>query len=156
LLLEHNQQRLYTIKVPKIVNSKTAITDNALSTSNNSSAFALMFLLSFIVAGYFWYSKKNTIKKQRDLHEQWAKIEFDKTKKLLFLYKRHTKTAELTLNLSAITRSDVLLNDEVISTQIKPSSEKLKFRFPVKSPLIVWQHNQLLHKNYAPKYLKMI
>jgi len=58
LLLEHNQQRLYSIKVPETVSSKTAITDNALSTSNNNSTFALMFLLSFIVAGYFWYLKK--------------------------------------------------------------------------------------------------
>ena len=116
LLLEHNQQRLYRIKVPKIVSSKTAITDYALSTSNNSSAFALMFLLSFIVAGYFWYSKKHTIKKQRVLHEQWANFELDKTKKSISLYKRHAKAAELTLNLSAITCSEVLLNDEVIST----------------------------------------
>ncbi|MFT6917490.1 MAG: hypothetical protein ACJA2G_000091 [Cognaticolwellia sp.] len=62
LLLEHNQQRLYTIKVPEIISSETAITNNALNTSNNNSAFALMFLLSFIVAGYFWYSKKTPLK----------------------------------------------------------------------------------------------
>jgi hypothetical protein len=80
LLLEHNQQRLYTIQVPEIVSRKTALTNNALSTSNNNSTFALMFLLSFIVAGYFWYFKKNTVKKQSPLHEQWAKFEFDKTK----------------------------------------------------------------------------
>ena len=116
LLLEHNQQRLYTIKVPKIVSSKPAITDNTLSTSNNNVAFALMFLLSFIIAGYFWYSKKNNVKEQSYLHEKWAKFELDKTKKSLSLYKRHAKTAELTLNLSAITSSEVLLNDEVIST----------------------------------------
>jgi hypothetical protein len=116
LLLEHNQQRLYTIKVPEIISSKTTITDNALSTSNNNGAFTLMFLLSLIVAGYFWYSKKNSVKEQSYLHEQWAKFELDKTKKSLSLYKRHAKTAELSLNLSTITRSEVLLNDEVIST----------------------------------------
>jgi hypothetical protein len=116
LLLEHNQQRLYIIKVPEIVSSKTAITNNALSTSNNNSTFALIFLLSFVVVGYFWYSKKNTVKKHSYLHEQWDRFEFDKTQKSLSLYKRHAKTAELTLNLSTITRSEVLLNDEVIST----------------------------------------
>lgn len=115
LLLEHNQQRLYSIKVPKIAANKATITDSPLSTSNNNSIFALMFLLVFIVTGYFWYVRKNTIKKQSSLYEQWAKFEFDKTKQSLSLYKRHAKTAELTINLSTITRSELLLNHKAIS-----------------------------------------
>ncbi|MFT6917491.1 MAG: hypothetical protein ACJA2G_000092 [Cognaticolwellia sp.] len=34
----------------------------------------------------------------------------------------------------------------------KTPKRTIKVKVPRKSPLIVWQHSQLLHKNYAPKY----
>ncbi|MBA6389894.1 hypothetical protein H4J38_03765 [Colwellia sp. BRX10-3] len=116
LLLEHTQQRLYTIKVPEITMSKVAISDNSISASNYNSFFAFLFFIMFILMSYFWYSRKSSLKKQNLLHEQWANFEVDLTTQSLSLYKRHTNVAEQVISISSITGSELLLNDEVIST----------------------------------------
>jgi hypothetical protein len=63
LLLEHTQQRLYTIKEPKIIVSKVPIRDNSISASNYASFFAFLFFIMFILMSYFLYSRKSSLKK---------------------------------------------------------------------------------------------
>jgi hypothetical protein len=50
------------------------------------------------------------------LHKQWANFEVDLTTKSLSLYKRNSNVAEQVISISSITGSELLLNDEIIST----------------------------------------
>ena len=116
LLLEHTQQRLYTINKPGLTELKTAINDVPISSSNTQGAFVFLFFMILILTGYFWFLRNNSAVKNSFLQQQWANFEVDIAAKSLTLYKRHAKSAEKIINISSITRSEVLLNDEVIST----------------------------------------
>ena len=116
LLLEHTQQRLYTINKPGLTELKTAINDVPISSSNTQGAFVFLFFMILILTGYFWFLRNNSAVKNSFLQQQWANFEVDIAAKSLSLYKRHAKSAEKVINISSITRSEVLLNDEVIST----------------------------------------
>lgn len=116
LLLEHNQQRLYTVKVPETASSKAPVAERTNSASNNNNVLAFMFFLAFIVVSYFAFLRKNNAKKQHFLHDQWANFEIDSGTKSLSLYKRHVQEVEKVISISSLVRSELLLNDEVIST----------------------------------------
>jgi len=116
LLLEHNQQRLYAIKVPEAVMSNAQITDSTISPPNNNSAFAFMVFIVFIFASYFWYLRKNSDKKQNFLHEQWANFDVNPATQSLSLYKRHVQAVDQIISITSLKRSELLLNDEIIST----------------------------------------
>ena len=116
LLLEHSQQRLYTINKPAKNETKTAIIEDPISSSNTNSVYAFLFFMVIILTGYFWYLRKNGVVKNSFLQQQWANFEVDVAAKTLSLYKRHAKIAKEIINISSITRSEILLNDEVIST----------------------------------------
>ncbi|UUO23538.1 hypothetical protein FGD67_10085 [Colwellia sp. M166] len=116
LLLEHNKQRLYSIKQPEIVLNKVMVDDVPITKTNNSSAFTFIIFTLVILMSYFYYLRKRTNKQQHLLHEQWANFDIDLEKKSLKLYKRHDKNAEKVIEISALTRSELLLNDKVIST----------------------------------------
>lgn len=116
LVLTHDQQLLYTIKADlenaSVTTPKTAIADDD---TENSSAILIIFVLIIGVAGSIWYIKLMAKKKQHFLHSQWANFDINTTNEKLSLYKRHSQTAEQKLELSTIIRSELLLNDQVIS-----------------------------------------
>lgn len=116
LVLTHDQQLLYTIKADlenaSVTTPKTAIADDD---TENSSAILIIFVLIIGVAGSIWYIKLMAKKKQHFLHSQWANFDINTTNETLSLYKRHSQTAEQKLELSTIIRSELLLNDQVIS-----------------------------------------
>ncbi|AZQ85911.1 hypothetical protein EKO29_19065 [Colwellia sp. Arc7-635] len=116
LLLEQQQQRLYTLKKPTTVISEvTHADDQLLSDSNSNTSIFILFTIA-LAASYFWYLRQIGTKKQNFLHEQWANFEVNVASKSLSMYKRHAKNAEKTMNISSIICSELLLNDEVIST----------------------------------------
>ncbi|ARD44086.1 hypothetical protein [Colwellia sp. PAMC 21821] len=116
LLLEHNQQRLYTINIPIIAETKNATNEVSISSSNTKSIFAFLFVMILILASYFLFLKNKGVVKKSFLQRQWANFELDVAEKSLSLYKRHAKNADKTIDISSLTRSELLLNDEVIST----------------------------------------
>lgn len=115
LLLEHNQQRLYAIKVPETVMTNAQVIDTTISPSNNNSMLAFMFFIISILAGYFWYLRRNIYKKQDFLHEQWANFDVNPATRSLSLYKRHEQAVEQIISITSLTRSELLLNDKVVS-----------------------------------------
>lgn len=116
LLLEHTQQRLYAIKKPEMALIKSTTLNSQTSADNNNSTFAALCFMLFILTGYFWYLRNSSSNKYHFLQEQWANFEVNQIKKSLSLYKRHQKTPEKNIHISSITRSELLLNDEIIST----------------------------------------
>ena len=115
LLLEHNQQRLYTIKKPEINNNTTEATESSPPESNSNSAFTFIFFMMFILLSYFWYLRHNASKNQHFLHDEWANFDINLSTKSLELYKRHAKIVEKIVKISSIKRSELLLNGDVIS-----------------------------------------
>jgi len=116
LLLEHNQQRLYAIKAPETVMNKAQVTDSTSIPQSNNSAFAFILFIILILASSFWYLRKNTENKQNFLHEQWANFDVDPETQSLSLYKRHAQAVEQVISITSLIRSELLLNDVVIST----------------------------------------
>lgn len=116
LLLEHNQQRLYAIKAPETVITNAQVIDNTISPSNNNRVLVFMVFSIFILAGYFWYLRRNIDKKQDFLHEQWANFDVNPATQSLSLYKRHEQGVEQIISITSLTSSELLLNDKVIST----------------------------------------
>lgn len=116
LLLEHNKQRLYTIKKPKINNITAVDAETPIADSNNNSTFTFIFFMMFILMSYFWYLRHNTGKNQHFLHDEWANFDINLKTQSLALYKRHAKVAEKNISISSLIRSELLLNGDVIST----------------------------------------
>tara|TARA_R110000737_G_scaffold15284_3_gene31807 strand:+ start:3849 stop:5963 length:2115 start_codon:yes stop_codon:yes gene_type:complete len=123
LLLEHSQQQLYALKTPETNMIAAPIMTQPIKTSNNNSVIAAIFFMVLILMSYFWYLRKNTTNKQHFLHQQWANFDVDPASQSLSLYKRHVQAAEQVISISSLTRSELWLNDEVISTVSADSTQ---------------------------------
>ena len=116
LLLEHSQQRLYSIKKPTAVVNNVDKKQDLPSSSNSQSILLILFCFVFILTGTYWYIRSTNTKKQGFFQQQWANFEIDMETKSISLYKRHNKSPEKNLTISSLICSEILLNDEVIST----------------------------------------
>lgn len=116
LLLEHNKQRLYAVKVPEIAIDNTLQDDNPSSTSNAYSTFILFFFFILILIASFWYLRKNYLTKKHLLSEQWISFDVNAATQSLSLHKRHPEAVEKIIKISSLISSELLLNDNVIST----------------------------------------
>ena len=119
LVLEHNDQRLYAIKktqIAQIAQTKATIIDGPISPPSNYSTFAVIILLIIMLTGIAWYLRTRTGKLHNLLHQQWANFDVDLPTQSLYLYKRHAKSTETVIKISALMRSELLLNGKVIST----------------------------------------
>lgn len=116
LLLEHSQQRLYSIKKPTAVVNNVDEKQDLPSSSNSQSILLILFCFVFILTGTYWYVRSTNTKKQGFFQQQWANFEIDMETKSISLYKRHNKSPEKNLTISSLVFSEILLNDEVIST----------------------------------------
>ena len=123
LLLEHSEQQLYSLKTPEITTVNAPTTDNPRNTSNNTSVIAAIFFIIFMLMSYFWYLRNNSHNKQHFLHQQWASFDIDPVSQSLLLYKRHVQTVEQVISISSLVCSELLLNDQVISTVSADSAQ---------------------------------
>ena len=116
LLLEHSQQRLYTVKKPTAALTNVNHQQDLPSSTSNSNFLWVVFCFIFILMAFIWYLKNKHTQKQSFFQLQWANFEVDMKNKSISLFKRHNKNSEKSINISSLVRSEILLNDEVIST----------------------------------------
>lgn len=116
LLLEHNNQRLYVVKAPEVAVDNPLQDDPPSSISNAYSTLALLFVFIIILIGSFWYLRKRLLTKKNLLSEQWLSFEINSTTQSLSLHKRHPEALEKIIKISSLISSELLLNDNVIST----------------------------------------
>lgn len=143
MLLEHNQQRLYSIKQPKVAVNKTIDSDSLKTDQNSSNAFAFIAFTVLIIICYFWYLRKRTHTQQHFLHYQWADFDITSDKKSIRLYKRHEKSADKVIALLSLTRSELLLNDNVISTIDMSSAQSFSNELEAQVLMVFAKENQL-------------
>lgn len=116
LLLEHNRQRLYAVKAAQVAMKKTAAASEPIASSNDSNNGVLTFLVIVaLVVSCLWYIRFNSKKQQHFLYQQWANFDVNAATQTLSLYKRHNHSVEQIVKLSSLKRSELLLNDEIIS-----------------------------------------
>ncbi|SEL49250.1 hypothetical protein SAMN05216262_11239 [Colwellia chukchiensis] len=115
LLLEHKQARIYTINASTDINTATTPATPVSTPANNSSGFSLIVMVVIMLSISFWYLKRRHSKRQHFLYQQWSNFQVNTATKSLSLFKRHAKQAETTLDLTTITHSELLLNDELVS-----------------------------------------
>jgi hypothetical protein len=116
LLLEHSQQRLYSIKQPTAVVNNADKLQDLPSSSNSPNTLLILLCFVLIITGIFLYLRSTNAKKQGFFQQQWANFEVDMETKLILLYKRHNNAPEKNITISSLIRSEILLNNEVIST----------------------------------------
>lgn len=143
MLLEHNKQRLYSLKQPQIAPSKTINNESSATNTNSGNAFAFIAFTVLMLISYFWYLRKRTHKQQHFLHEQWANFDIVPEKKSIKLYKRHEKNAEKVIEILSLTRSELLLNDNVISTVDAHSAQSFSNTLETQVLAIFAKENQL-------------
>ena len=76
----------------------------------------VIFYFVLILIGIIWYLRKKHTQKQSFFQHQWANFEVDMKTMSVSLYKRHNKSPEMSINISSIVCSEILLNDDIIST----------------------------------------
>lgn len=116
LLLEHSQQRLYAIKKPTAVLTNVIEKQDLTTDSTKPNLLWITFCFVLILIGIIWYFRNKQVQKQSFFQRQWANFEVNLQTQSVSLYKRHNKTPEISINISSLVGSEILLNDEVIST----------------------------------------
>lgn len=116
LLLEHSQQRLYAIKKPTAALTNVIEKKDLTSSSSKPNFLWVIFYFVLILIGIIWYLRKKHTQKQSFFQHQWANFEVDMKTMSVSLYKRHNKSPEMSINISSIVYSEILLNDDIIST----------------------------------------
>lgn len=117
LLLEHGQQRLYTIKKPTAVLANVIDKDDlASSSTTNPNLWWMLLCFVLILTGFFVYLRTKSTHKHGFFQQQWANFEVDTKTNSVLLYRRHNNTPEMNIKISSLISSKILLNDEVIST----------------------------------------
>ena len=116
LLLEHSQQRLYAIKKPTAALTNVIEKKDLTSSSSKPNFLWVIFYFVLILIGIIWYLRKKHTQKQSFFQHQWANFEVDMKTMSVSLYKRHNKSPEMSINISSIVCSEILLNDDIIST----------------------------------------
>lgn len=118
LLLDLNKQLLF--KVSGIPGKKQPETNKMAqepeeNESNNTLTFVVLLVAT--LAGVFWFGQKNDKYKQAKklLRNNYARFDIDKENEQLHFYQRHQDTIDKSINISAVIRSEVYLNDEGVS-----------------------------------------
>jgi len=155
LLLEHSQQRLYAIKKPVLATLHTTTPNSQLDEPNSNSASVFILFVLLILTSCFWYLRKNLSNKPHFLHEQWGNFDVDVATQLLSLHQHHTQPAKKTLSLSSIIRSELLLNDQVISTISADATQAFSNELEKQVLSVFAQENQLKMVNEKQRKIQL-
>lgn len=113
---QHVIQQLDKKATKELITGEKSSTSEPVSANNDDdSGLSYIFWFVIIIGGALAWLAKNKKSQQAVkslLHKNYARFELSIDNKQLALFHRHQQTPALTLDVSSITRSDVLLNDE--------------------------------------------
>lgn len=98
-------------------NSKKETAPDIEEIANKQSMQWIFLIITFcFIVWVFWFNKKKRLSAKFIVRQQYSHLEISESKQQIGLYRRHQTSAETVLSISDIIKSDVVLNDELISS----------------------------------------